>query len=110
MLLVGILSALGLLLLALKAGGRKTIGHDVFVDVLITITLMVCFYGTFSGMAAAMVGGLCASIVLFIMKKTMVHEKLKVTKVNKVIMTKPFTVKVPTVKTGWHKVEPTWRK
>ena len=74
MLLVGILSALGLLLLALKAGGRKTIGHDVFVDVLITITLMVCFYGTFSGMAAAMVGGLCASIVLFIMKKTMVHN------------------------------------
>ena len=41
MLLVGILSALGLLLLALKAGGRKTIGHDIFVDVMITITLWV---------------------------------------------------------------------
>jgi hypothetical protein len=57
-----------------------------------------------------MVGGLCASIVLFIMKKTMVHEKLKVTKVNKTVMTKPFTVKVPTVKTGWQRVEPTWRR
>ena len=66
MILVGILSALGLLLLALKAGGKKTIGHDVFVDVLITVTLMVCFYGTFSGMTAAMVGGLSASIVLFL--------------------------------------------
>ena len=76
MLLVGILSALGLLLLALKAGGRKTIGHDIFVDVLITVTLMVCFYGTFSGMTAAMIGGLTASIVLFVMKKTMTHEKL----------------------------------
>lgn len=73
MILVGILSALGLLLLALKAGGKKTIGHDVFVDVLITVTLMVCFYGTFSGMTAAMVGGLSASIVLFVLKKTMVH-------------------------------------
>ena len=41
MLLVGILSALGLLILALKAGGKKTIGHDIFVDVLITVTLMV---------------------------------------------------------------------
>ena len=61
MLLVGILSALGLLILALKAGGRKTIGHDIFVDVLITVTLMVCFYGTFSGMTAAMMGGLTAS-------------------------------------------------
>ena len=39
MLMVGILSALGLLLLALKAGGRKTIGHDVFVDVLITVKI-----------------------------------------------------------------------
>ena len=64
MLLVGILSALGLLLLALKAGGKKAIGHDIFVDVIITVTLMVCFYGTFSGMTAAMVGGLTASIVL----------------------------------------------
>ena len=108
MLLVGILSALGLLLLALKAGGRKTNGHDIFVDVLITVTLMVCFYGTFSGMTAAMVGGLTASIVLFVMKKTMTHEKLEVTKQDKVIMSKPFTVKVPTVKTRWRRVEPTW--
>ena len=79
MLAIGIFSALGLLLLALKIGGRKTIGHDVFVDVLITLTLMVAFYGTFSGMAAAMIGGLVATIVLFIMKKTMVHQKFVVT-------------------------------
>jgi len=110
MLLVGILSALGLLLLALKAGGRKTIGNDIYVDVLITVTLMVCFYGTFSGMTAAMVGGLTASLVLFVLKKTMTHEVLEVKKVNKVLMTKPFNVSVPTVKTGWRKVEPTWRK
>jgi hypothetical protein len=76
MLTIGIISALGLLLLSLKALGRKAIGSDIFIDVLITVTLMVCFYGTFSGMAAAMVGGLCASVVLFVMKKTMVHEKL----------------------------------
>ena len=107
MLLVGILSALGLLLLALKAGGRKTIGHDIFVDVMITVTLMVCFYGTFSGMAAAMVGGLVASIVLFIMKKTMVHEKLTVEKKtvkvgNKIKMYKPIV--------SWKTIEPDWRK
>ena len=110
MLLVGIVSALGLLLLALKAGGRKTIGNDIFVDVLITVTLMVCFYGTFSGMTAAMVGGLTASIVLFILKKTMTHEVLEVKKVDKVIFTKPFKAKVPTIKTGWRRVEPSWRK
>tara|TARA_R100000315_G_C5178146_1_gene103142 strand:- start:336 stop:671 length:336 start_codon:yes stop_codon:yes gene_type:complete len=109
MLLIGILSALGLLILALKAGGRKTIGHDVFVDVLITVTLMICFYGTFSGMAAAMIGGLCASLVLFFMKKTMVHEKLTIEKEDKVIMNNPVKLTVPTVKPKWKIVEPDWR-
>ena len=107
MLLVGILSALGLLLLALKAGGRKTIGNDIFVDVLITVTLMVCFYGTFSGMAAAMVGGLCASIVLFIMKKTMTHEKLRI-KTKKVKL--PMGMKVVRPNLEWETIEPDWRK
>ena len=110
MLLVGILSALGLLILALKAGGRKAIGHDIFVDVLITVTLMVCFYGTFSGMAAAMVGGLVASLVLFVMKKTMVHEKLTIERGEKVLVDhKPLKIKMPTVAVKWQRVEPKWR-
>ena len=78
MLLIGILSAFGLLLLLLKVGGRKVIGADIFADIAITITLMICFYGTYSGMVAAMLGGLIASIVLFIMKKTMVHEVIAI--------------------------------
>ena len=105
MLAIGIFSALGLLLLALKIGGRKAIGHDVFVDVLITLTLMVAFYGTFSGMAAAMVGGLVATIVLFIMKKTMVHQKFVVTtKPTKVLN---FTLHTPRGK--WEERQPDWR-
>ena len=105
MLAIGIFSALSLLLLALKIGGRKTIGHDVFVDVLITLTLMVAFYGTFSGMAAAMVGGLVATIVLFIMKKTMVHQKFVVTtKPTKVLN---FTLHTPRGK--WEERQPDWR-
>jgi len=106
MILIGIVSALGLLLLALKIGGRKTIGHDIFVDVLITVTLMVCFYGTFSGMTAAMVGGLCASIVLFIMKKTMVHEKLAV----KQKPVRVFKVNFNRHAFQWEEVKPDWRK
>ena len=105
MLAIGIFSALGLLLLALKIGGRKTIGHDVFVDVLITLTLMVAFYGTFSGMAAAMVGGLVATIVLFILKKTMVHQKFVVTtKPTKILN---FTLHTPRGK--WEERQPDWR-
>ena len=80
MLTIGIISALGLLLLALKIGGRKIIGMDIYFDIAITITLMIMFAGTFSGMAAAMIGGLFVTILLFIMKKTMVHETLTVEK------------------------------
>jgi len=80
MLLIGIISALGLLLLSLKIGGRKVIGMDVWFDIGITITLMIMFAGTFSGMTAAMIGGLFVTILLFIMKKTMVHETLTVEK------------------------------
>ena len=99
MLLIGILSAFGLLLLLLKVGGRKVIGADIFVDIAITITLLICFYGTYSGMVAAMLGGLIASIVLFIMKKTMVHEVIAVKK-NKYYL--------PKVK--WEEKQPDWRK
>ena len=70
---------------------------------------MVCFYGTFSGMTAAMIGGLTASLVLFVMKKTMPHEKLTIVKENKVIMSNPVEIKIPTVKTKWKTVEPDWR-
>ena len=105
MLLIGIFSALGLLLLALKAGGRKTIGHDILIDVMITVTLMVCFYGTFSGMAAAMVGGLCASVILFIMKKTMRHEKLALKRKKY----KFFRVNVSGPTVTWEEYEPDWR-
>ena len=99
MLLIGIMSAFGLLLLLLKAGGRKIIGADIFADVAITITLMVCFYGTYSGMVAAMLGGLCASVTLFIMKKFMVHEVVAVKK-NK------YHVPLFT----WEEKQPDWRK
>jgi uncharacterized membrane protein YdjX (TVP38/TMEM64 family) len=82
----------------LKVGGRKTIGADIFIDIAITITLMVCFYGTYSGMVAAMLGGLASSIVLFIMKKTMVHE---------VITVKKNKYKVPIM--TWEEKQPDWR-
>ena len=105
MLAIGIFSALGLLLLALKIGGRKTIGNDVFVDILITATLMLMFYGTYSGMAAAMVGGLVASIVLFAMKKTMVHKKLQIETYKKKVQ----GVKIPMLSFSWQTKQPDWR-
>lgn len=106
MLVVGVGSALGLLLLALKVGGRKTIGMDIFFDVLITGVLILSFMGTFSGMAAAMLGGLFATVILFFMKKTMVHEKLKVIKTP----IKVFSLNMNKRKIVWEEVQPDWSK
>ena len=77
----------------------------MFVDVLITITLLVCFYGTFSGTSAAMIGGLVVSVVLFFMKKTMKHEKLTLAKTK--IGKGKVSFSRPSIK--WVEVEPTWR-
>ena len=44
MLLIGILSAFGLLLLLLKVGGRKVIGADIFVDIIFFLNKYWNFY------------------------------------------------------------------
>ena len=77
-------------MLAFKIAGRKVIGLDIFFEFGISAALIVMFAGTFSGMAAAMIGGLSVSIALLIMRKTMTHEVLKIEK----------------GKPTWHKVKP----
>ena len=75
--LAGIIAALGLLFLVLKLGVKKVLGYDILIDIGITSLLMWSLAGTYSGMMAALIGGLIVSIVLFIMKKTMVREELR---------------------------------
>ena len=76
MILAGTIAAAGLLFLLFKFGVRRVITYDIFFDVAITAVLMFALAGTFSGMMAALFGGLIVSVVLFIMKRTMRHEKL----------------------------------
>jgi len=83
MFLAGIIAAAGMLFLLFKFGVRKVINYDIFFDVLITFFLMIVLAGTFSGMIAALFGGLLVSVVLFIMKRTMRHEKLSLVKTKK---------------------------
>ena len=83
MITAGIIAAAGLLFLLFKFGIRRVITYDIFFDVLITATLMFTLAGTFSGMMAALFGGLIVSVVLFVMKRTMRHEKLSLVRVSK---------------------------
>jgi len=83
MILAGLIAAAGMLFLLFKFGVRKVITYDILFDVLITFFLIIVFAGTFSGMMAALLGGLVVSVVLFVMKRTMRHEKLSLVKVKK---------------------------
>ena len=103
MFLAGLLSALGLLFLIFKLGIRRVISYDIAFDVAITGFLIWSFAGTYSGMFAAMIGGLFVSVVLFVMKQTMTREVLQFT-TRKLQVSKHIAMPVPTAQ--WVKVNP----
>lgn len=99
----GLLTMFAVVILLLKLKGdtiRKLLGFDIYLDIGVTFLLMVIFAGTFTGMMAAIVGGLTFSIILLIMKWTMGYKKLKVVKDSSFI--------IPGLKWEYH--EPSWRK
>jgi hypothetical protein len=83
MIYAGLISAAGLLFLIFKFGIRRVITYDIPIDIAVTALLIYAFAGTYSGMLAAMVGGLIVSITLFVMKRTMNREELTVVRVSK---------------------------
>jgi hypothetical protein len=76
MLSAGLLTALGIIFLLYKVGFKRVLGYDVIVDIVATIGLMYIFAGTYSGMMAAIIGGLFISVVLIIAKRFVNYEKL----------------------------------
>ena len=80
MIIAGLLSALGLLFLIFKFGIRRIITYDIPIDIVVTGFLMYAFAGTYSGMLAAMIGGLIVSVTLFVMKRTINREELTIVK------------------------------
>lgn len=96
MFITGLIAALGMLFLIFKFGIRKVISYDIFFDIAITGFLLWSFAGTYSGMMAAMFGGMLVSIVLFVMKRTMTHERLGFTK----------RIKFPYFSFGWQEIQP----
>ena len=76
MLSAGLLTALGIIFLLYKVGFRHILAYDVIVDILATIGLMYIFAGTYSGMMAAIIGGLFISIVLIMAKYFVNYQKL----------------------------------
>lgn len=68
MVLAGVLSAVGMFFLLLRIGPRFMARHATLIDILFTTSLVVMFFGTFSGMLAAALGGVILSVLLWIVK------------------------------------------
>ena len=105
MILTGILAGLGLLILIFKLGIRRVIAYDIVIDVAVTSILMYTFAGTYSGMAAALIGGLFVSIALWAIKRTITREELRLAQTESSLG--PVTIKRPTFE--WVEVNPRQR-
>lgn len=74
---VGLISALGMILIIIKLDIQKIAGYDLWVDIAFTGLLAYLFAGTYSGMVAAMIAGIIVSAFLFISKKLYGYKRLQ---------------------------------
>jgi fatty acid desaturase len=76
----GIVSAMAVLFMAFKFGNiRRVLHFDIIIDIVSTLALTFMLAGTFVGMMTAIFGGAIISIVLFLLKKIIGHDKLTIT-------------------------------
>lgn len=81
----GLLTALGIFILIMKMRRntmRKLLGFDIYLDIGVTVLLMIVFAGTFAGMMAAIVGGIAFSVALWCAKMLVGYQKLTIVQNN----------------------------
>ena len=70
-------AAAACLFLIFKFGNiRRILAFDIPIDIGVTGFLSFMLFGTFSGMATALIAGTFVSVVLYILKRTIGHDKL----------------------------------
>lgn len=84
----GCLTAIGVFILLLKLGLRNVLPFEVFIDVGVTIGLSILFKGTYSGLMAAIIGGITLSLLLTISKLFVRKEKLNAKRTSRTIAQK----------------------
>ena len=69
MLITGISTVIGIILLMLKAGIRRCLEHDLLIDLAVTALLIWLFSGSTTGIVTGAFTGGLLSLVLFLIKK-----------------------------------------
>ena len=97
--MIGIASALGALLLLYKMGFAYVLGFDLLVDAVMTAIMMYLYAGTAIGMMTAMFAGLIISLAMLGIKK--IHGYMKPMLIFATItLIKDWKIKIP-VKFKW---------
>lgn len=77
MIIVGVLTAVAVIVLMFKINILRFLWVETLVDLLFTGALLMMFAGTLGGMIAAVIAGLVLSVALWIMKRRMGYERLR---------------------------------
>ena len=67
-LIMGGLTALGVIILLIRAGLRRILQFGVFTDIIVSLGLIIFFAGTFSGLMTAAIAGIAVSAFLLLAK------------------------------------------
>lgn len=76
-LVIGVLSALAILIVMMRLGIRKFMGYPALMDALVVLMLILMLHGTYVGMVAAVVGGLVFSGVITLIRRVWGYARLE---------------------------------
>lgn len=74
--ILGILSALTVLIVMWRVNLKLFLGYPAIMDVLVTLALLWALSGTLGGMAAGVIGGLFFSLAITLLRKYHGYSKL----------------------------------
>jgi MFS superfamily sulfate permease-like transporter len=96
--LSGLLAALAMIFLLLKLNLKRIAKYDIILDIILTFFFIWIFAGTFAGMMAGLWAGAIISIFLWVVKRSVPREELRILKVRKFPYRKIAWVPVETAK------------
>ena len=82
MITAGIIGAVGIIFLLLKFNLKRLLRFDITIDIVATFFFIWIFLGTFTGMVAGLLAGAIVSVFLYVARKFIPREELKIVKIE----------------------------
>jgi hypothetical protein len=74
---VGVLSAITVMVVMARIDLKKFMGYPAIMDCFVTALLAILLYGTYTGIVAAIVGGLFFSFIVSIVRRVYGYKRLE---------------------------------